>query len=138
MNIGSEDFLINLGLPRKIGLQTPFAPNGQHFASVLIHDGQAVVSSGVYEQCRIINEREIHHITDPRTGYPADSGLTALTLIGENAEELDALATATMILGIENSIPLLKERCIEAVFIRSSGEIYVTESLAANLKRKGK
>ena len=130
--------VINLGLPRRIGLQTPFAPNGQHFASVLIHDGQAVVSSGLYEQCRIISGKIMHHIISPRTGYPADSGLTAVTLVGQNAAELDALATAAMILGIENSIPLLKERSIEAVFIRSSGEIYVTESLAANLKWKGK
>ncbi len=126
--------VINLGKPRRIGLQTPFAPNGRYFASVLIGDGQAVVSSGVYEQCRRIGETIMHHIADPRTGYPADSGVIAVTLIGQHAEELDALATAAVILGTEQSTPILKERGIEAVFIRSSGEIYVTEPLSADLK----
>ena len=126
--------VINLGVSRRIGLQTPFAPNGQNFASVSISDGQAVVSSGVYEQCKRIGGKMMHHIADPRTGYPADSGVIAVTLIGQRAEELDVLATSAVILGIEQSAPLLKERGIEAVFIRGSGEIYVTESLSANLK----
>ena len=126
--------VINLGKPRRIGLQTPFAPNGQYFASSPVNDGLAAVSSGLYEQYRKIGGRMMHHIADPRTGYPADSGVIAVTLIGQRAEELDALATAAVILGIERSTPTLKERGIEAVFIRSSGEIYVTESLSATLK----
>ncbi len=126
--------VINLGTPRRIGLQTPFAPNGQYFASIPVNDGQAAVSSGLYEQCRKISRKMMHHIADPRTGYPADSGVIAVTLIGQHAEELDALATSVVILGIEQSAPLLKERGIEAVFIRGSGEIYVTESISATLK----
>ena len=92
--------VINLGKPRRIGLQTPFAPNGQYFASIPVNDGQAAVSSGLYEQCRKISRKMMHHIADPRTGYPADSGVIAVTLIGQHAEELDALATSVVILGI--------------------------------------
>ena len=75
----------------------------------------------------------IHHIADIRTGFPSDSGLIAVTLIGDCAEELDALATAAFIMGAQQSMKLLKLRNIEALFITDKQEIYVTEKLKSEL-----
>ena len=125
--------VINLGQTRRIGVQKPFSPNGKSFASINIPDGKAVVSSGLYEQFRIINGQLIHHIADIQTGLPSDSGLIALTLIGNCAEELDALATAAFIMGAEQSMKLLKLRNIEALFVTDKQEIYVTEKLKNEL-----
>lgn len=125
--------VINLGQARRIGIQKPFSPNGKTFASINIPDGKAVVSSGLYEQFRIIDGQLIHHIADLRTGLPSDSGLIAVTLIGNSAEELDALATASFIMGAQQSMKLLKLRNIEALFITDKQEIYVTEKLRDQL-----
>ena len=125
--------VINLGQTRRIGVQKPFSPNGKSFASINIPDGKAVVSSGLYEQFRIIDGQLIHHIADIQTGLPSDSGLIALTLIGNCAEELDALATAAFIMGAEQSMKLLKLRNIEALFVTDKQEIYVTEKLKNEL-----
>ena len=121
--------IINIGPARKIGLQKPFASNGKTYASIKITDGKSVVTSGIYEQFRIIDNNLIHHITDIRTGYPANSGLIAVTLIGNNAEELDALATSAFIIGADNSLKLLKIRNIDAIFITDKQEIYATEKI---------
>lgn len=107
----------------------PFAPNGQSAASIKVENGKAVVSSGLYEQFCIIDGSFIHHIADIRTGKPSDSGSLGVTLIGDNAEELDALATAAFIMGAEKSIELLKQHNIEALFITGDNKVYVTENL---------
>ena len=125
--------VINIGQTRRIGIQKPFSPNGKFFASINIPDGKAVVSSGLYEQFRIIDGQLIHHIADIRTGLPSYSGLIAVTLIGNSAEELDALATAAFIMGAQQSMKLLKLRNIEALFITDKQEIYVTEKLRDEL-----
>ena len=76
----------------------------------------------------------IHHITDIRTGKPSDSGLLGVTLVGANAEELDALATAAFIMGAEKSMELLKQRNIEALFITDDKKVYVTENLREKIR----
>ena len=131
INLGGT--VINLGDTRTVGLQMPFAENGQYFASLQIADGMAAVTSGVYEQCRMIGGKRIHHIADPRTGFPSDSGLIGVTLIGENAEELDALATAVLILGAAESVEILRQREIGAVFITDERQVFVTENLRGKL-----
>lgn len=134
INLGGT--VINLGSTRTVGLQTPFAPNGEHFAALQIGDSTAVVSSGVYEQWGSIDGKRVHHIVDPRTGYPSDSGLTGVTLIGKNAEEQDALATAVLILGAAGSIEMLREREISAVFITDNRQIFVTDDLRGKLNMR--
>ena len=126
--------VINMGQQRNIGIQNPFAPNGQSAASIKIGNGKAVVSSGLYEQFCIIDDSFIHHITDIRTGKPSDSGLLGVTLVGANTEELDALATAAFIMGAEKSMELLKQRNIEALFITDDKKVYVTENLREKIR----
>ena len=121
--------IINMGKQRNIGIQMPFAPNGQSAASIKVENGKAVVSSGLYEQFCIINDQFIHHISDIRTGKPSDSGLIGVTLVGDYSEELDALATAAFIMGAEKSMELLKQHNIEALFITGDNKVYVTENL---------
>ncbi|WP_303803922.1 FAD:protein FMN transferase [Ruminococcus flavefaciens] len=126
--------VINMGQQRNIGIQKPFAPNGQSAASIKIGNEKAVVSSGLYEQFCIIDDSFIHHITDIRTGKPSDSGLLGVSLVGDNAEELDALATAAFIMGAAKSMELLKHRNIEALFITDDKKVYVTENLREKIR----
>lgn len=126
--------IINIGKRRNIGIQMPFAPNGQSAASIKVENGKAVVSSGLYEQFCIINDQFIHHISDIRTGKPSDSGLIGVTLVGDYSEELDALATAAFIMGAEKSMELLKQLNIEALFITYDKKLYVTENLRERIR----
>ena len=99
---------------------------------------KAVVTSGTYERGFFLDGRRYHHIIDPHTGWPADSGLLSVTLIGSCAMELDALATALCVMGEERGLPVLDRHGIEAVFIRDSGEIRITHGLQGKFFLKSK
>ena len=56
-----------------IGIADP-DDNTDSIAVVSLHDG-SVVTSGDYERFFEKDGKRYHHIFDPATGYPADSGL---------------------------------------------------------------
>lgn len=120
--------VIAVGREQKIGIQNPFQKNGVSMADIMVKN-KAVVTSGSYEQGFFFEGVRYHHIIDPRTGRPADSGLLSVTLIGDSAMELDALATGICVLGEKNALPLLERYGIEAVFISNDGEIKITNGL---------
>ncbi len=98
--------------------------------SVAIND-KSVVTSGNYERYFEIDGMRYHHILNPFTGYPADSGIISSTIIGPSSTDCDALSTACYILGLENSLNLINSlNEYEAIFIDNSGSIYKTEGLA--------
>ncbi|QAT51289.1 FAD:protein FMN transferase [Caproiciproducens sp. NJN-50] len=55
---------------------------------------QFLSTSGDYEQSFIKDGRRYHHILDKSTGYPADSGLRAVSVIGTNGALCEAYSTA--------------------------------------------
>ncbi len=109
-----------------VGIQAPGAVAGTYMGALRTQD-QAVVTAGSYERFFKKNGVLYHHILDPRTGYPAESGLLSVTVIGENAALLDALATAAFVLGIDASLPLLSKFHAQAIFIKQGGEVFSTQ-----------
>ena len=132
---GISDALINLGgtvitmgRPREVGIQHPWKPTGMPLGKIRVKD-RAVVTSGFYEKYFIHDEVRYHHILDPRTGYPSDSGLAGVTLIGNCAAELDALATAVFILGPERGAELAGQCGAESIFILKNGDVLTSPGL---------
>ena len=126
LNLGGT--VAAMGCATRIGVQDPFRPTGVPMGTLMLED-RCAVTSGVYERCREIGGRPYHHIIDPRTGFPAKSGLISVTLIGEDAARLDALATASVVLGLEESAALLAGQGIEAVFVTDRGRVLITRGL---------
>lgn len=126
LNLGGT--VAAMGCATRIGVQDPFRPTGVPMGTLMLED-RCAVTSGVYERCSEIGGRPYHHIIDPRTGFPAKSGLISVTLIGEDAARLDALATASVVLGLEVSAALLAGQGIEAVFVTDRGRVLITRGL---------
>ncbi|MBU1124469.1 MAG: FAD:protein FMN transferase [Candidatus Omnitrophica bacterium] len=61
----------------------------------------AVATSGDYEQYFIVDKKRYCHILNSRTGYPAESGLSSVTVRAPTGIIADALATAIFIRGEE-------------------------------------
>ena len=125
------------GEPWRVGIQDP-----KDAASVVgvVHltDAYAVTSGG-YERYFEENGKTYHHIIDPKTGYPAESGLTSVTVVADcGTEELrngamcDALSTALFVMGVKQALEFWRRSGyeFELVLVTEDDRVVVTEGLA--------
>lgn len=113
----------------KVGIRNPRGTEGSYVGIVSVKD-KAIVSSGDYQRYFEKDGIRYHHIIDPKTGYPADSGLISTTVISELSIDADALSTATFILGLEKGMDLINGiEGVEAIFITKDKKIYLTDGL---------
>lgn len=117
------------GSPWIVGIQNPRQPNGRYIGTLKIRD-KTIVTSGDYERYFIKDNIRYHHILDPKTGYPADSGLISTTIITDLSVDADALSTATFVLGLDKGRKLVESlEGVEAIFINNNKEIFITSGL---------
>lgn len=113
----------------KIGVRDP--DDASDVVGYLYVTGGFVSVSGDYERYFEENGVRYHHILDPHTGYPADSGVRSVAVHTSNGASADALSTALFVLGVEQSMTLYNEGVLdfEAVFVTADGEVLVTPGL---------
>lgn len=93
-----------------------------------VNTDMAVVTSGVYERGFTYEGKRYHHILNPDTGFPAQSGIASATVLAGTAAEADALSTACIVLGAEDGLKLIDDyEGAEAVFITNEGQIICTK-----------
>jgi len=68
----------------------------------------SVATSGNYEKFVMINNQKYSHTIDPKTGFPV-RGIKSVTIIAENAEIADALATPVTVMGIEVGLDFINQ-----------------------------
>lgn len=115
--------------PFNIGIQDPKEENGQIFAIINVKN-KSVVTSGNYERYFIKNGKRYHHIMDPRTGAPSESGIISSTIISDKSIDGDALSTATFILGVKKGMELINSLSgVEAIFVTNDNKVYTSSGL---------
>ncbi|MDR3206999.1 MAG: FAD:protein FMN transferase [Oscillospiraceae bacterium] len=118
------------GTPWRIGVRTPL-PGGEGYMGVLELSDGAVVTSGSYERYLEQDGARYHHILDPKTGYPADSGLLSVTVVYGNSARADGLSTACFVLGLEEGLALLTDiPGAEGVFVAADSRVFTTPGLS--------
>ena len=85
-----------------------------------------------------VQYRQTSSPCSPRTGFPAQSGIVSVSLVGQDGTALDAMATAALILGPEQSVPLLAALDMEAVFVTTHGQVFVTRGLKNTFRLSSK
>ena len=118
----------------KIGIQKPFADRSETIAVMDIRD-KSVVSSGIYERCFEQDDTLYHHLLNPKTGYPYDNGLIAVTIISDKSVDGDALSTTCFAMGLEDGMKLAESLDdVQAFFVTSDYEIHYTKDFQKKIK----
>lgn len=132
---GVAGALVNAGgdlrvIPRKdgklwrVGIQNPRKEND--IIDVIEISNGAVTTSGDYQKYYFYKNRRIHHLLNPKTGFPADS-CQSVTVIAPITELADALATGLFVAGVTAGLDIIKKypNC-EALWVRADGKTFMS------------
>jgi len=85
-------------------------------------ESKAMATSGDYRNYYEIDGIRYSHEIDPRTGYPAQTGVASATVVATNCMDADALATVLIIMGAESGLQFIEKLDgVEAFFILREG-----------------
>ena len=98
-----------------------------------------LATSGNYRNYYYKDGKKYAHTIDPRTGYPVQHSILSSTVIAKDCMTADALATAFMVMGLEEAEKFCKaDPNIDAYFIYSGKdgkfETYFTEGIKKYIK----
>lgn len=132
VNLGGNVQTVGLkpdGSEWNIGIQDPEDTNSM-LGVVQTHD-KAVITSGGYERNFEEDGVTYHHIIDPKTGYPADSGLTSVTIVSDNGTLADGLSTSLFILGKDGAVQYWSshKKDFDFILYEKDGTLVVSEGL---------
>jgi thiamine biosynthesis lipoprotein len=93
---------------------------------------KGVVTSGSTRKYVERDGKRYSHCINPKTGYPVEHHVLSVTVTADNATWADALASICMVMGLEQSLPLIKSmEGVEAYYIfvneKNELETYATE-----------
>lgn len=112
-----------------VAVQNPRGQDGEAMGVLALFGTTNVSTSGDYEKYFMQDGKRYHHILDPSTGYPAESGLISVTVVSDNGLLSDGLSTACFVLGKEKGQKLLETYGAEGIFIDQNKKVTVTKGL---------
>ena len=143
ISLGGNVFVLGTkpdGSDWRVGIKDPRNESG--LAAILsLRDAYAITSGG-YERYFEENGKTYHHIIDPATGYPADSGLLSVTVVAAdngpdwagagNGAMCDAFSTALFVMGEEQALDFWRNGGydFDLVLVTEDGRVVITAGLA--------
>ena len=110
--------------PWMIAVETPDleSAGSKTISWALPLESKAMATSGDYRNYYEIDGIRYSHEIDPRTGYPAQTGVASATVVATNCMDADALATVLIIMGAESGLQFIEKLDgVEAFLILREG-----------------
>lgn len=124
LNLGGMVMTLGLknGEPWEVAIDSPFQ-SGEIVGVLRVGETAISTSSGAQRFFEKDGVR-YHHILDPQTGYPAQSGVSSVTVLASDGATADALSTALFVAGYDKGCQILAHfEGASAVFVMDTGEI---------------
>lgn len=114
-----------------VGVEDP--RNGSEPVAVLRLADLGCATSSIRVRHWRVAGREVHHIIDPRTGEPADSGLLSVTVVGPDTARAEVWSKALFLAGRGRVRALADERDIAALLVDEDGVVGVSRAMRHHL-----
>ncbi len=124
----------NDGSSWRIGIQDPNDVRGSILAIVEESD-KSIVSSGINERSFEKDGVLYHHLLDPKTGMPAQTGLSGISIVSDLSVDGDALSTIAFLLGEEEGASFIdglassQDKDLQWIFIANDGSTSSSKNL---------
>ncbi len=140
--LGVKDYLVEVGgeirvkgknrdnKPWRIAVEKP-AVDSRTVQQVLELNDQAIATSGDYRNYFEVDGRRFSHTIDPRTGRPITNRVGSASVISSTAAFSDAMATAFMVLGVEEGIVLADKLKLKVMFLVKINEGFLVQQSSA-------
>ena len=112
----------------KVAIMHP-REDGTYLGTLSLQGEWYISTSGDYERYVEKEGVRYHHIMNPKTGYPANSGVCSVTILSDSGLLSDALSTACYVLGVEEGMKLAEAFGVEALFVTQELEIFMTAGM---------
>ena len=112
-------------------IRLPFGDANSEFIAIIRASNCSLVTSGIYERYfKTPDGSFYHHILDPETGYPFQSNIYSVSILGPDSGDCDALSTTLFSLGTEEGMKLINSLPdYYAVFYLEDGTILLSDGL---------
>ena len=118
--VNASGDLAVLGVP-PLEKQWPIEVQGKSRSWVIpLHHG-AFATSGVARRHWLQGTHMRHHLIDPRTGLPAQSGLWSVTVVAARCEQAEVAAKVAFLLGVERGSEFLHNLAFAGLLVREDG-----------------
>jgi thiamine biosynthesis lipoprotein len=120
----------------RVAIENP--DDDEDYLGILETEDRAVITSGGYERYFEEDGVTYHHIIDPDTGYPANNGLTSVTIVSRDGTLADGLSTSLFIMGKEDAEAYWQKHSQEfdMILLDQEGELYITENIAGQFQKE--
>jgi thiamine biosynthesis lipoprotein len=133
---GAEGACVNLGGdlraegagPWVVDVADPFDSRRPPIASLALDAGGVATSSRLRRAWWQGGHRR-HHLIDPSTGRPADTGVAAVTVVTGEAWRAEVLAKAALLAGVEGAMELLATRNAAGLVVDDNGTVHRSDGL---------
>ncbi len=108
-----------------VSLEDPLSTSGDA-GYVCVRD-MAVATSGTYRRrWRLAEGGEAHHLIDPASGMPSESGVVSVTVVGASAEACDVWAKVALLRGVGGGLAFLEGVGAAGLLTDALGARYAT------------
>lgn len=137
ISYGHQNFLVEIGgemrvkgvkangIGWRIAVEKPVTQE-RDIQNIIAVGDNAVASSGDYRNYFEENGVRYSHLIDPRTGFPIQHNLVAVTVVHSSSMTADGLATALNVLGKDDALRIATENNLDVMLITRENDTFNT------------
>jgi thiamine biosynthesis lipoprotein len=133
---GATGVCVNVGGDLRVGGTAPQGgwaiavphPHGGQAATLQLTEGAAATSSPLRRAWHV-GGQPAHHLIDPHTGRPADTGILQVTAVAAEAWRAEVATKAAFLAGLSEALTLVTRLGAEAVVVDQAGGLHLTAGL---------